>query len=604
MRFKNNIFFLRLVLTFICVFAALYIQAQMYQLKIQYIDTSINNAKDTIDTRYNGYAESIKAMEQTRWKWVESGFFTCSIDTFYTINDSIVHANIYIGKKYFLLHLENDNVPEPLLNIAKLDFKKDYAKPISLEKGIKKLSRSIEFILQHYENHGYPFASVQLSNINIIDSGVKAKITINKGPLIKWDTIYVNEEAPVSHHFISRTIGIREGEQYNESKLKAISTRIKEIPFIQESAPWRVDFNVAKNKLNMYLKSKPANRADVLIGMQPSTQETGGKFLLTGDIKMAFLNTLGYGEQLQINWQNLQYKSPRYDITATIPYVFSSPFGVSGKFNFYKKDTSFRTVQGNIGLLYDINELQKIKLYYDISSSRLGTINTNVLLITRKLPSMIDVSYHTIGTDYIYQFLDYRQNPRKGYQLHFNIGLSLRNVLKNNTIESTYDPVEEKNFGYLYDSIKLKNQKYLFSGDLKYFLPLGKRTVLALMYHGGSTFSNSTLYKNELFQIGGYNILRGFDEGSLFVSQYHIGTLEPRYIFSGNSYFFLLCDFGYYRSRFADQFLDTYPISAGLGMAFETKSGIFNISYAVGKSKFQQFELKNSKIHFGYISVF
>lgn len=587
-----------------CVFVLMNVQAQTYQLKVQYVDTTIDKTSEYIETKYNGYAEAIQAIEHTKWKWVESGFVTCNVDTFYTINDSILYAYIYLGKKYYLLQLENDNVPEPLLHVAKLDFKKDYSKPISLDKGIKKLSRSIETILQHFENHGYPFASVQLSNINMIDSGISAKITLNKGPLIKWDTVYVNEDAPVSHHFITRSIGIREGEQYNESKIKSISTRIKEIPFIQESAPWRMDFNVAKNKLNLYLKSKPANRADVLIGMQPSTQETGGKFLLTGDIKMAFLNTLGYGEQLQINWQNLQYKSPRYDITATIPYVFSTPFGVAAKFNFYKKDTSFRTVQGNIGLLYDINELQKIKLYYDISSSRLGTVNTNALLVTRKLPSMIDVSYHTIGTDYLYQFLDYKQNPRKGYQIHFNIGLSLRNLIKNNTIESTYDPVKEKNFGYLYDSIKLKNQKYLFSGDLKYFLSMGKRTVLAFIYHGGSTFSNSTLYKNELFQIGGYNILRGFDEGSLFVSQYHIGTLEPRYIFSGNSYFFLLCDFGYYRSRFADQYLDTYPISAGLGMAFETKSGIFNISYAVGKSKFQQFEFKNSKIHFGYVSVF
>jgi hypothetical protein len=39
-------------------------------------------------------------------------------------------------------------------------------------------------------------------------------------------------------------------------------------------------------------------------------------------------------------------------------------------------------------------------------------------------------------------------------------------------------------------------------------------------------------------------------------------------------------------------------------MAVETKQGIFNISYAAGKRDDVKFNLRQSKIHFGYTSFF
>ena len=45
-------------------------------------------------------------------------------------------------------------------------------------------------------------------------------------------------------------------------------------------------------------------------------------------------------------------------------------------------------------------------------------------------------------------------------------------------------------------------------------------------------------------------------------------------------------------------------IGAGLGMAFETRAGIFNISYAGGKRDDSKFNLRQSKIHIGYVNYF
>ena len=45
-------------------------------------------------------------------------------------------------------------------------------------------------------------------------------------------------------------------------------------------------------------------------------------------------------------------------------------------------------------------------------------------------------------------------------------------------------------------------------------------------------------------------------------------------------------------------------IGAGLGMAFETKAGIFNITFAAGKRDDQKLNVRQSKIHLGYVNYF
>ena len=524
---------------------------------------------------------------------------THSIDNV-AVTDSITSVEVSVGKKYVWASLKNKNIPSWLLTQSHFDEKKYFNTSIE----IKKLAPVFEKVIRYFEDNGYPFASLLLDSVQIQDDKVYALLNLEKGPLIKIDTIIINEDVNISHNFVTQYLGIKEGSPYNESKIKNINTRIKELSFLQESYPWRMDFTSTTNTLNLYLKPKSANRADVLIGLQPSTEETGGKFLLTGDIKLAFVNALGQGESLQLNWQNLQYKSPRYNILFSIPYLLGTPVGVSGKFDFYKKDTSFRTINGELGIFYQLNANDRIKVYYELASSRLGSVNIPALISSRKLPNNADVSYKTFGAEVLIQKLDYKLNPRKGYRILINGSVSIRNILKNTTIENTFDPIEGKNFSYLYDTLKLKNYKYNIYTQLQYFVPLSKRLILATMYNAGIAYSTNTLYRNELFQIGGYRLLRGFDEGSIFANHYHVATIEPRYLISLNSYFFVFSDIAYIQSKFADTFIKDTPYSVGFGMAFETKAGVFNISYGVGKNKNQGFELKNSKVHFGYVSVF
>jgi outer membrane protein assembly factor BamA len=111
-------------------------------------------------------------------------------------------------------------------------------------------------------------------------------------------------------------------------------------------------------------------------------------------------------------------------------------------------------------------------------------------------------------------------------------------------------------------------------------------------------------FKNEVFQIGGYKLLRGFDEESIFTSQFAVATAEYRYLIGVNSYLFGFADGGYARNRTFTEDLSHFYFGTGFGIALETKAGILNLSYAVGKRDDGPFSLRQSKIHFGFVTIF
>jgi outer membrane protein assembly factor BamA len=120
----------------------------------------------------------------------------------------------------------------------------------------------------------------------------------------------------------------------------------------------------------------------------------------------------------------------------------------------------------------------------------------------------------------------------------------------------------------------------------------------------GGYLMSSNIFRNELFQIGGYRLLRGFDEASQFLSQYAIGTAEYRYLIGENSYFNVFSDGGWGKDAGTGVNRSFAYLSAGLGLAFETKVGLFNLAWAVGSRNDIPFNLRQSKIHFGFISYF
>ncbi|MBE9485336.1 MAG: hypothetical protein IMY74_10845, partial [Bacteroidetes bacterium] len=103
---------------------------------------------------------------------------------------------------------------------------------------------------------------------------------------------------------------------------------------------------------------------------------------------------------------------------------------------------------------------------------------------------------------------------------------------------------------------------------------------------------------------GGLKTLRGFDEESITASIYSIFTLEFRYLFDVNSFFQVFFDGAYYEHNANSGYLKDTPYGFGAGINFETKAGIFALSYALGSREGQSLQFKSAKIHFGLTAKF
>ncbi|HEX6334433.1 MAG TPA: hypothetical protein VFZ78_09415, partial [Flavisolibacter sp.] len=222
---------------------------------------------------------------------------------------------------------------------------------------------------------------------------------------------------------------------------------------------------------------------------------------------------------------------------------------------------------------------------------------------TRTLPREADVQSLNLGVGYQYISTDYRFNPRKGNELSITASAGNKTIKRNNQVMELKDPADPAfKFSSLYDSVRLKAYQMRATIAAARFFPVGRQSAFKTAVHVGM-FQSANFFRNELFMIGGNRLLRGFDEESQYVSQYAIGTMEYRYLLGQNSAFFVFADGGYGKHEMEQEKHHTY-IGTGSGLSFETKAGIFNIVWAVGRRDDTGFNLRQSKLHFGFVSYF
>jgi hypothetical protein len=385
--------------------------------------------------------------------------------------------------------------------------------------------------------------------------------------------------------------------------LEQVSKRVLDLPYVQEIQPSDITMLGTGAVLNLYLAPKRSSQANFLIGFLPGSGDNG-KIQLTADVNLDLKNVLSAGESILLNWQQLQPKSPKLNLGYQKPYIFNSSFGFDFLFDLFKKDSSYLQVNAELGLQYLLSANQSGKVFMQWQNSFLlsGGIDTNEVKASKKLPPNIDVSSVSFGLDYDWTKTDYRLNPRKGNEIKFTSTVGIKTIKQNNEITSIQDT--SFNYASLYDSVKPKSYQLRITVSAAHYLPVGKQATVKAAVNAGVFFSPA-IFRNELFQIGGYRLLRGFDEESIYATQYGVLTAEYRYRLALNSFLFGFVDAGLAKDKYQEVNTTNTFIGTGAGLQFETKFGLLNISYAIGKRDDVKFDIREaSKIHFGYVNYF
>lgn len=584
----------------LCVHPIIVLAQKKYEIKITSSEfpSSFFSKYFDISKKYNDTLAVSKQLNKGLQKLYFEGYLNTHMSKYTDTVNNVVFVDIFPDKQYKWLKLTNGNIDESI--ISQVHFQERYfsEKPFYY----KELVRLQESVLKLMENNGYPFAKIWLDSIVVQEEEVAAKLYLGKNNLIYIDTIQKIGDASIAMPFLYRYLGLYPGDIYDESIIKKVGTRLDALAYLAQEKPFSIFFIDNNATINLFLKEKQASRFNFLLGILPNNQQTG-KLLITGDADLQLQNVFNRGEFIGLNWERLQTNTQTLAVKMTYPYLFNSLLGVDADFNLYRRDTTFLELIQHIGLQYLFAGGNYLKAYIGNKTSTILSVDTTSIIASKKLPSNIDIANRQYGLEYNWQKLDYRYNPRKGYWMVLNGMVGTKTIKKNSKIISLKDPLDiAYDFNSLYDSLLLKTNQYQLQVKVEGYTPFGKSNVIKLAINGSSIIGQN-IFKNELFRIGGHKLLRGFNEQSIQASSYVVATLEWRYLLQKNSYVYLFTDAAYTESKTVEGNIFETPVGFGTGIAFETSSGVFSLSYAYGGFDYK-IDFRSAKIHFGYVNYF
>lgn len=547
----------------------------IYQLNAKCVDKSQEFLKNEVglQTEFTSRANCIDYVNKLPSFLQAQGFITSSLDSIF-FDSTFANVVIYLGQQYKWAHINTTLADPQLLSVSGWNEKSFSNKPINFDQ----LKNYQDRMLIYLENNGYPFAKIFLDSISMIGDSVSANLIIEKGPLYKIDSIRVYGNARISNDFLQRYLEIPNGSIYSREKLMRISRKIQELSFVEEENPSNMSLLGTGSVLNLYLKQRRSSQVNALIGFLPNNDQLSSKkILITGEANIFLRNAFGGGEALGLNWQQLQVRSPRLNIFYRQPYLFRSPLGIDFSFDMLRKDSTYLNINLNLGGSYVLSETGAGRIFFQHFQTILsqGGVNDAKVIATRTLPDIADLKTAAIGVEFEKNKTNYRLNPRSGYELKLGGLGGIKKIKKNNAILELKDPSDPSfDFGALYDTVKLRSYQLRFISTIAKYFPVGKQGTFKTAINGGALLSDN-IYRNELFQIGGYKLLRGFDEESQYLSQYAVATLEYRYLIGLNSFFFGFVDGGWARNNSRSAKYTHGYFGTGLGLALETKSSLF-----------------------------
>jgi len=528
--------------------------------------------------------EAAETLKNILYDLYSDGYLTAGYDSLHF--DSIsATATLYMGRQYRWALLNTSYLDPVLINEIKYKAKYFNGQSVTGDD----LSRLTRQIVNHYEDHGYPFAMVKLDSLDIIQGELSASLSVDKGPMIVMDSMTVKGSSKLKTSYLRNYLDIKPGQLYNENKVKKVESKLSELQFAREIRPYEIGFTEEKANLILYLEKNRASQFDGIIGVAPN-DVTSGKVLITGDIKLKLASIFNRGEILDFNWRRIEAQTQDLKIRLQYPFLFSTPFGVDYRFWLLKQDTSFISLNNNIGIQYLFESNHYLKTFFEAFNSSL--LSTSGYETITELPEFADVKSSTYGLEYSLLRVDYIFNPRKGFTINILGSYGTRKISKNTNINPD-----------VYDSIKLENNIFRTGGQIELYIPLFRRGSFLVATDVGYIDSDN-LFQNEMYRIGGLKSLRGFDEESIFASLYTIMKAEFRYLFEKDSYFTLFWNGAYYENSLNQEMISDTPWGFGTGVSFRTGAGIFSVFYALGRQFDNPFDLRSAKIHFGYTSVF
>lgn len=504
------------------------------------------------------------------------GYLEARVDSL-SITPTHLMAYGHLGKIYHWASIDADSVSQQWLRSAGLRPSRLLNQPISPESVSELMHKATAYL----ENNGFPFASIELLKSEIQGNQLHSEVKVYPGPLIRLDTLYLLGDAKISQRFVERHLGFSKDAPYSESQLAAFNSRLQSLPYIKAIRPVEVEFIPGRARVYSYLTNQQANQLSGLLGFV-STPDQNPRIRFTGDLNLQLLNIFGRGESNSLQWQALDQGLQRLKIASQWHYILGSSVGISTYFNLFRRDTSYVNLNPKVDITFPLSR-GAASLGFDYR-------NTNALAAASGVGSsstMLYTSSLSVGSRVYIDF------PVKALWVKTAIGVGQRS---------------EKNGGNEQDLSSVVGE---FSGELVGYFPLYHEHLVfkaslqgQWLKHIMQNASSSGFFENELYRIGGFGSLRGFNQESIITSAYAISKVELQLRIDRAINTFLFYDQGILSGYGMPNLAVQMPYGVGFGFQLASLGSLFSMSYALGSGMGEHLSFKNAKLHLGVTAKF
>lgn len=569
--------------SFFPAFLLLYIYTTFsVQLSAQNLSLQLKG-KDSIETKllkqtqasylYTNLNSLKAALDSLEMDLQKQGYLNLEKRSFEKIEDTSYLATYHLNKLFEEIEILN---PELLTEygITKreiLSFS-NYTESNTIRIEFQLIERVMQDLNFRISELGFPFIQIQLSDLKPggFDESVLSAILIiepSEKRTISSIKIKGYENFPVS--FLKYTLGIKPGILFRKQKITSQLELIDNLGFVKSLKPPEALFTSEKTDVYLYLEKVPNNLFDGILGF--STNEDSNKLELNGYVNLVLSNNLNFGEQLDLNYKNDGGQQEQFKVKVELPYLFKSPVGLELGLDFFKRDSTFLTVEKKIQLNYRFNPRTRVFAgYKDYDSSN--------LLEEEALADFI--------ADYTSQFLVF------GGRFEIPQSDVLFPTKSSIVLENEYGSRESEN---------TQTNQYRIHIWAKHIFNLNSTNNIFVSNQSGYLASDN-YFTNELFRFGGINSIRGFNENSIDASLYSVINTEYRFILNSNTFIHSITDIGYFENAISN--IKNKIYSFGIGLGISSKAGLLRLNIANGAFEGQAFEFNNTKIHLSLISRF
>jgi hypothetical protein len=512
----------------------------------------------------------------------QMGFLKAEKESFTT--DSI-HHNLVINKGPEFYYQLNTSIDPGLLQKLRISrYFKD--EPVSFPE-FETLSKTI---FNHFENNGYPFARLQKIEIEFTDSLIKTMLVLERMEYMVFDTLSRVGNVQISRFFLENHLGIIPGQPYSEKLVQQAGSRLQELDFAGLSSPLQLSFMPGKARLYLPLQKIRANRFDGVAGLSGS-QNDEQPFQITGILNLYLSNTFGMGEFLDLSWRALGQGTQILDLKGEFPYPFRLPVNTGIEFGLHRQDTSWLQIRTIPSLRFQTSASVSWGAFMDYTRSSL--ISTRQYENITVPPRNLDFTSRLYGIEFNKRTLAFTRNLlQRGHLINISTAAGNREIIKNSNLPEI-----------IYEEMDLKSLQINIRARAKFRLKVSDRSTFSID-NRTAWLNGQNLPENQLYRLGGFQTLKGFDEFSMLASAYFTSNLEYRFFTGQMSFFSLFINGGWYEQKAGNQYINDFPVGMGTGINLETQAGIFALYFAVGRQNQVPFEFRNAKIHVGYISTF